>query len=38
LRAEDVREMALALHHYPKVVLSIVPQGKRELAVTGGSR
>jgi zinc protease len=38
LRAEDVREAALGLRHYPKVVLTIVPQGKRELAVTGGSR
>lgn len=38
LAAYEVREMAMLLRNWPKVVLTIVPQGKRELAVTGGSR
>lgn len=38
LTAEDVREMARLLSSRPKVVLTFVPQGKRELAVTGERR
>jgi zinc protease len=38
LTVDDVRDVATRLRDRPKVVLSIVPQGKPELAVTGGTR
>jgi zinc protease len=38
LTAEEVRAMAMLLRSQPKVVLTFVPQGKRELAVTGETR
>lgn len=38
LTVHDVRDVATQLRDRPKVVLTIVPQGKTELAVAGGDR